>query len=118
LVRNVFEHPVRVVFEHADGSREAHDAAPGQSIMDCAVDHAVRGIRGQCGGGCTCGTCHCWVGVRWQARVRSPEPDELELLDYLPGRRAESRLACRIVLDPSLDGIEVTIPPELPKPDN
>jgi 2Fe-2S ferredoxin len=117
LVRNVYEHLVRVVFEHADGSREAHEAPAGQSIMDCAVDHAVRGIRGQCGGGCTCGTCHCWIDAGWRGRVPPPGADELELLDYLPDRRDESRLACRVVLEPALDGIVVVIPPE-PRPVN
>ena len=105
---------VRVVFQHADGSRESFDAPAGHSIMDCAVDHAVRGIRGQCGGGCTCGTCHCWIGAPWRGRLPAPTADEAELLDYLPGRCPDSRLACRILLSATLDGIEVEIPPEVP----
>jgi len=79
--------------------------------MDCALDNGVPGIAGQCGGGCTCGTCHCYVADAWVDRVPAPEADELELLEYLPGRRPESRLACRIALDPTLDGLTVRIPP-------
>src|SRR4051812_5445631 len=40
---------LRVEFVHADGSRETHAAARGETVMDCALDHGVRGIRAQCG---------------------------------------------------------------------
>lgn len=103
---------VRVIFELPDGARETHAAPAGQTVMDCAVDHGVRGIRGQCGGGCTCGTCHCRISADWSRALPPPLEDELELLDYLPGRSADSRLACRIVLRTQLDGIVVGIPPE------
>lgn len=100
----------RVIFEQADGSRQTCAAPAGDSVMDCALDHGVRGLVGQCGGGCTCGTCHCYVAAAWVPVVPPAEGDELELLEYLPGRRPESRLACRIALDASLDGLTVRIP--------
>jgi 2Fe-2S ferredoxin len=79
--------------------------------MDCAVNHQVAGIRGQCGGGITCSTCHGYVEPGWLERLRPPVPDEVELLGYVPGRRAASRLTCQIVLSPSLDGIVIHVPP-------
>jgi 2Fe-2S ferredoxin len=102
---------VRVLFRLTDGHTLLATAAPGDSVMDCALDNAVPGIRGQCGGGCTCGTCHCYVGAPWRQRVAPPDSGEDELLDFLPARRSESRLACRIVLTDALDGIEVTVAP-------
>ena len=100
----------KVIFVHPDGTREAHAAIAGETVMDCALDHGVVGIRAQCGGACTCVTCHCYVSPPWFARLRAAQPDELEMLDYVWGRQRGSRLACQIVLDESCDGIVVRIP--------
>lgn len=78
--------------------------------MDCAVDNGVAGIRAQCGGACTCSTCHCYVVAPWFMRVGPPLGDEKDILEYVPERRANSRLSCQIVLTESLDGIVVEVP--------
>ena len=101
---------VRVVFHLADGSRRVLDAAPGSTVMDCALDNDVPGIRAQCGGGCTCATCHCYVLGAWAERLPAPHPDEAEMLEYVWRPGPGSRLSCQIVLDASLDGIEVRVP--------
>lgn len=101
-----------VVFVHARGRRESHLVAVGATVMDCAVDNGVRGIRAQCGGGCTCSTCHGIVDERWFARVGSPVGDEADILEFVPGRQPRSRLTCQIVMDDQLDGIVIHIPPE------
>jgi len=100
----------RVTYQHESGLTETFAAARGDSVMDCALDNGVRGIMGQCGGGCTCGTCHVHVAAPWLERLRDAEADERELLDYVPGRRSDSRLACRIALTDDLDGLVVMIP--------
>jgi ferredoxin, 2Fe-2S len=101
---------VKVTFVHPDGSRETHQAVDGETLLDCALDHGVVGLRGQCGGACTCVTCHCYIDAPWANALPAAQADELEMLDYAPARRAESRLACQIVLRPGCDGIEVMIP--------
>ena len=78
--------------------------------MDCALDHGVRGIRGQCGGACTCVTCHCYVDDAWISRIPAPRDDELEMLDYAWRRTPSSRLACQIELRDDHDGIVVHVP--------
>jgi 2Fe-2S ferredoxin len=100
----------KVIFEHPDGTREVHTALAGETIMDCALDHGVVGINAQCGGACTCVTCHCYVEESWFARLKAPRGDELEMLDYVWQRRPNSRLACQIVVDDACDGIVVQIP--------
>ena len=100
----------RVTFVHESGLTETHPAKVGDSVMDCALDHGVRGITGQCGGGCTCATCHVYVATPWRERLTTADADERELLDYVPARRDESRLACRIVVTADLDGLVVVIP--------
>ena len=103
-----------VVFVHADGRREAHAAAVGASVMDCAVDNGVAGIRAQCGGGCTCSTCHAVVDEQWFTQVGGPVGDERDILEFTPGRRPRSRLTCQIVLREDIDGIVVHIPCSCP----
>ena len=101
---------LRVVFVHPDGSRETHAAAPNETVMDCALDHGVRGIWARCGGACHCVTCHCYVDDAWLSRVPPPGADEREMLDYAWQRRANSRLSCQLVLREGCDGIVVHVP--------
>jgi 2Fe-2S ferredoxin len=100
----------RVIFVQPDGSRESHLAPVGDSVMDCAVDNGVAGIAAQCGGGCTCSTCHCYVPAPWFGRVGAPVGDEKDILEYVPEYQANSRLSCQIALTEDLDGIVVEIP--------
>lgn len=102
--------PVRVIFRGAGGGRWELTAQAGDTVMDCAVDNAVPGIAAQCGGGCTCSTCHCYVHGPWFAKVGPPVGDEADILEFTPGRQANSRLSCQIVLSPALAGIEIDIP--------
>ena len=101
-----------VVFVHPDGRREIHAADLDGSVMDCAVDNGVAGIRAQCGGGCTCSTCHAVVDEQWFARVGEPVGDERDILEFTPGRQARSRLTCQITMRDDLDGLVVHVPPE------
>lgn len=100
----------RVTFVHADGTRSTYRAALGRSIMECALDAQVQGIRGQCGGAATCGTCHCYVAAPWWEVLPPATGNEADLLPFLLEPRANSRLACQITLTAALDGITVTLP--------
>ena len=100
----------RVTFIHADGTHTTHRVAVGRTIMDCALDNQVTGIRGQCGGAGICGTCQCYVAAPWFAQLPMPIDDETDLLPFLPDPRPNSRLACQITLTAALDGIVVAVP--------
>jgi 2Fe-2S ferredoxin len=101
----------KVTYVHPDGSRTTCVVADGESVLDGALDNAVPGILGQCGGGCTCATCHCYVAEPLAARLPAASGDELELLDYVLARQPRSRLACQIFLSDELDGLVVEVPP-------
>jgi len=66
------------------------------------IDHS-------CGGVVACSTCHIWVH---QGGETAPPPieEEDDMLDYAPGLKSNSRLACQCVPDGSED-VEVEIPP-------
>ena len=96
-----------MVFTHPNGQSECLSGKIGESIMDVALDNGVPGIRAQCGGGCTCSTCHCYVDEEWFAQSGAMHPDECDILEFVPERRTTSRLSCQIVLNEELDGIHV-----------
>jgi len=77
--------------------------------MDFAVDHGVKGIEAQCGGACICTTCMCHFSSSTFAGLEPASVDELEMLSYVPNRRATSRLACQIKVTVAMQGIEVYV---------
>ena len=101
---------IRVTFIGRDGKCWKIAGRAGDTVMDCAVDNGVPGIAAQCGGGCTCSTCHCYVREPWFGRLGPAVGDEADILAFTPGARHNSRLACQIDLQPALDGLEVDIP--------
>ena len=82
--------------------------------MDCAVDNGVPGITAQCGGGCTCSTCHCYIDESWFVRSGPLDPDEKDILEFVPDRRNNSRLTCQVRICDRLDGMIVHVPTSNP----
>ena len=79
-------------------------------MLDCALDNAVAGLLGQCGGAAICGTCQCYVEAQWWPLLAQADDVEQELLPYLFEPRPVSRLACQIRLTDALDGLRVLLP--------
>ena len=94
-----------------DGSTRRIDARTGASVMETAVHHNVRGIDAECGGSCSCATCHVYVADDFMDRLPPPDDMENELLDGVAADRLPgSRLSCQLVVGPELDGLTVRIP--------
>jgi ferredoxin, 2Fe-2S len=100
----------KVTFILPDRSERTCVMTPGASVMDAALDNGIPGIVAQCGGGCTCATCHCYVQHPWFERLPPPSADEAEMLAYVWAPRAESRLSCQVRMTEALDGITVEVP--------
>ncbi|PLK27786.1 2Fe-2S ferredoxin [Novosphingobium sp. TH158] len=92
-------------------TRTFDDVDEGVSLMELAKARGVEGIAGDCGGGCSCATCHVYVSADWFARVGPPDDIEADMLDMAAEPRETSRLSCQITLSAELDGIEVTVAP-------
>lgn len=101
---------MEVVFIAADGSRIVVEAAPGDSLMRAAVGAGVPGIIAECGGSCSCGTCHVYVDAAWQEKLPAPQPHEASLLEAFDRVQPNSRLSCQIELVGKLEGLTVRIP--------
>jgi 2Fe-2S ferredoxin len=105
----------KVVFLLADGTQTAVDARTGDSVMIAATQNGVEGIVAECGGNCSCATCHVWVRDDFAPQVGPPGDMEEDLLDLaVSERRTGSRLSCQITVTDELDGLTVEIPPEQP----
>jgi 2Fe-2S ferredoxin len=71
---------------------------PGQSLLEVAIDHSIA-IGHECGGMCSCGTCHIYLG-EGNGLVEFKSKRELHQLAKLKEANEYSRLACQCVLLP------------------
>lgn len=85
---------------------DGHEGYTG-SVLSLLLEHGVE-IDHSCGGVCACSTCHIYIH---QGLDTSPDPieEEEDQLDFAPGVRANSRLACQFVPNGSTD-VVVEIP--------
>jgi 2Fe-2S ferredoxin len=102
----------KVTFIAPDGGSETVDVPIGENVMRGALYNGVEGIVGECGGGLSCATCHCYVDDAWIAAVGGPSSRaEEELLESAATEvKPSSRLSCQIELTEALDGMVVYTP--------
>jgi ferredoxin, 2Fe-2S len=81
----------------------------GDTIRDVAEGARIEGAMGECGGFLACGTCHIIVDDSWAGRAGTANDDELFMLKGAAGRHVNSRLACQMTLDESLNGLIVHV---------
>ncbi len=94
----------------ADGSRHAVEATDGEVVMRVAVRSGFSGILAECGGACSCATCHVHIDPSWVDKLPPKDELETEMLDFAEGVDATSRLSCQIKITPALDGLIVHVP--------
>ena len=99
----------------ADGtSVRIADAQPGESLMEAAKRAGGGGILAECGGACSCATCHVYIVEEWFPLVGEPDQVEEDMLDMVAHiRRPTSRLSCQIRLHEGLSGLVADVAPEL-----
>jgi 2Fe-2S ferredoxin len=102
----------KVTYVQPDGVRREIEARAGTTLMEAAVDNGVAGIVAECGGACSCATCHVYVDPAWAEKLPQPDRQEDGMLVCVLDRRPESRLSCQIVLREELDGIVVRVADE------
>jgi 2Fe-2S ferredoxin len=101
--------PTIIFIEH-NGEKHEVKAEAGGSVMRAAVENAVPGIVADCGGSCSCGTCHGFVDPAWLAKIPPAAPAENALLEGLLELQANSRLTCQITVTADIDGMVVRLP--------
>jgi len=101
---------IKIVYKNHDGSAQEVECPTGISAMEAAVNNGIAGIDGDCGGVCACATCHVYIDSAWMALVGPPGENEDVMLDLTESRQENSRLACQISLDETLDGLVLRLP--------
>jgi ferredoxin len=100
----------RVTFIQPDGEVHSVEVPAGLTLMDASVRNNLPGIIAECGGMCSCGTCHVYIQEPWNEQLPEPEFEEEDLLEFIEGRQPNSRLSCQLTLGDELDGLVVTVP--------
>ncbi len=100
---------LQVTFVLPGGRERVCEGRPDETILDVAR-HGDIAIEGACGGSMACATCHVIVDPAFFEKLQEASAEEEDMLDLAESLAATSRLGCQLVLDPSLDGITVTVP--------
>lgn len=102
-----------VTFIETDGTERSIDNVDeGLSLMEVAKMGGVNGIMGDCGGACSCATCHVYVDEDWLEKVGAPDDIEYMMLDMVADvQRDNSRLCCQITMRGELDGLRLRVAP-------
>lgn len=102
-----------VTYISPDGTNTTLEARDGESVMEVAVKNGVRGIVAECGGACSCATCHVYVDPSFRDTVGEVTDLEDDMLDGAEAERLDnSRLSCQIKMRDDLDGLIVRIAPK------
>lgn len=99
-----------ITYIQHDGTEHKVQVELGSTVMHGAVDNLVDGIVGECGGACSCATCHCYVDETWIDRMDPADEIEQEMLEFAAEPKSNSRLGCQIEVTDKLDGLVVRLP--------
>ncbi|MDR6267477.1 2Fe-2S iron-sulfur cluster-binding protein [Roseobacter sp. N2S] len=103
---------VTITYVEPDGTERTVDVAEGRSVMEGAVSNGIRGIVAECGGACSCATCHAYINAEWLDAVGPAEGDEADMIEFALDPRPNSRLTCQIEVHSGLEGLRLEIPAE------
>jgi 2Fe-2S ferredoxin len=101
--------PKITYIEHSGTTHEIN-ANSGQSVMQVAMSNRVPGIIADCGGSCSCATCHVYVDEAWLDRIPAASAAEKDMIDCALHVQDNSRLSCQIEVKDELDGLVVRLP--------
>ncbi len=100
----------KITYVTAQGERIETEGENGSTVMETAIMNAIPGIVAECGGACTCATCHVYVDDEWREAVGGPSSMEEDMLDFAFDVKDSSRLSCQIKVQDGLDGLVVHVP--------
>lgn len=87
-------------------------AEAGQTVLEALQQSGIDELSAQCGGNCSCATCHIYVKGHSNGAISPMSVDEDDLLEGANCRTQESRLSCQVVLEANLEDVIIRIAPE------
>jgi ferredoxin, 2Fe-2S len=100
----------KITYVEFNGTEHVADVRDGMSVMEGAKKNNIPGIDADCGGGCSCGTCHVYVDAAWVARTGPRTKIEEATIEFADEVKPNSRLSCQIKVTDALDGLVVRMP--------
>ena len=100
----------KITYIDCNGTARTIDGEVGATVMETAIKNNVPGIEAECGGACSCSTCHVYVDEAWKDATGDPGPMEEDMLDFAFDVRPNSRLSCQITVTEALNGLVLTTP--------
>ncbi|PKA99708.1 2Fe-2S ferredoxin [Flavobacteriaceae bacterium MAR_2009_75] len=98
----------KITYITKEGESMVFEATSG-SLMELAVKNKVPGIDGDCGGVCSCATCHVHVAPAYYEKLEAPSEIEADMLEFDDNVNEYSRLCCQIPVSDAVDGITVSV---------
>ncbi|WP_049720963.1 2Fe-2S iron-sulfur cluster-binding protein [Gilvimarinus polysaccharolyticus] len=98
----------KITFITRDQQAITLEASSG-SVMELAVQNSVSGIDGDCGGVCSCATCHVHVAPKDVSKIGAPSEIEQDMLELDDNANEYSRLCCQMEISEELDGIVLNV---------
>jgi len=103
----------RIIVTTRAGEERTFEAATGRSLMEELRNGGIDEIQAVCGGCGACCTCHVFIEPDRVAGLPPMSEQEDALLDSSDSRNERSRLSCQIPVTDDLDGLRLTVAPEL-----
>lgn len=96
-----------------DGKHYQLEARERTSLMEILRQGGLS-LEALCGGSCLCATCHVFVEATWLDKLLpATEAEVFTLQDEAEDIQPNSRLSCQIQWHQGLDGIQLSIAPEI-----
>ena len=105
---------MKILVTDQEGVEHELEGLEGWRAMEVIRDWGLN-IKAECGGSCTCATCHVWVDPNWFGKLPERSDDEEDLIYSTLNQKPTSRLSCQIILNDDLDGLKLTLTPSAPK---
>ncbi|ARM16141.1 MULTISPECIES: 2Fe-2S iron-sulfur cluster-binding protein [Rhizobium] len=103
---------LQIVAIDRNGNERSIEAPPGITLMEAIRNEGMDELLAQCGGCCSCATCHVFIEQSGEGVIPQMSDDETDLLDSSDHRKPQSRLSCQIRLTSEMSGLRVAIAPE------
>jgi len=101
---------VKITYVEHNATEHVIDVPVGISLMQAAVNHAIPGIEGDCGGLCACGTCHVYVPGEFVELTGVADELESGMLAFAFDTKPCSRLSCQIKATAAMEGVRILMP--------
>ncbi|SFW24561.1 2Fe-2S iron-sulfur cluster-binding protein [Cellulophaga fucicola] len=98
----------KITFITSNNEKITVEATAG-SVMELAVNNNIQGIDGDCGGVCSCATCHVFVAPEDVDKVGVASEIETDMLELADDANEYSRLCCQISVSDAIDNVVLTV---------